>query len=652
MVDSTQYSDFPNGLTLDELNALPDADEEFPNGLTLDELNALPDAPAVTAPELSGTETFARGIADTLGGRYIAPAIGSLIKHGDLSGFREAQEFYDAPQSGMRTAGQVAGMLIPGAVASRGVKFVGSMPKLAAVGNALGTGFKGNVARGVAQALGETAVMSPYATVTLQGKLPSTDEFSKEMSLAAGLGTAIPAVGSTLAAGKTLYNRFRPGKYRTAGLSAGYGEGLGGAEQLKFDRDALQEVKRAVASGDGSEKEVLTGIISKGPDEQSLLRAAANNPEQRPVVQAMLRKAKEQHPATAEAFAREAIDPNVAPAASEVRRSIGVRTRGVGTERFMVARRNELDRLYGIAEAKLNASDPIPLTDVYSILTEFVDPKTAENVVAHLVGKAATGSAGVLNAGMGDVIRPQAIANYVRGITNNPLDFQALNRVGDGLSEVLTRRAGAPEFKKAFKGWADWYAMADAVEAGKGAVKLNTARDISARLSSNPHSKLAKGVELRAKQTGMLDGVLRAVDNGEPVVMSKSMERTLRETMPDVADNIDRYNYWVSARKTATASPVLQTQDAGRSAAFIASRLAWGRKAGEAAGIGAFIRRIQGLPTDKQASETMARLLNAPKGDWKAIMQNTTYKSRLDELINKALNPAVIVTTTLNKEER
>lgn len=428
-----------------------------------------------------------------------------------------------------------------------------------------------------------------------------------------------------------------------------YGSGFGGQRQLKFEASALQEAKKAVASAEGTGKVTLENIIQPGPDDVSLLRSAATNKEQRPLVEALLSKASEQHPATAEAIGETLIDPSLRASADNVRRAVGVRTRGVGTERFLVARRNELDNLYGIAEAKLNMANPIPLRDVQGILTEFVDEKTAENIVAHLVNRSATGSAGVLNAGMGEMIRPQAIANYIRGIVNNPMDYQDLKLVGDGLAEVLTRRAGAPEFKEGLKGWAEWYAMADAVKAGKGVATLNSARDIAARMSPNPHSKLTKQTELLAKRTGMLDSVLSAVDNGEPVRLSSSMKKTLEETMPDVADSIDQYNYWRNSRGVASGTPVLEPKDLSRTAWTI-SRFAWGPKAGTAGVASNLTRWLAGLPTNRDAANTMGRLLQASKGDWKTLMQNTTFKSNLDKIINKAITPTVAGTTTIRRK--
>lgn len=700
MANTTPYDDLSGGLTLEEVAALPDAEDEsfLSGGLTPEEVAALPDASTVeVAPSLSGSESFARGIADALGGRYIAPAIGSLIKHGDLSGFKEAQEFYDAPQSGMRTVGQVAGMVLPGAVASKAVKAVGSMPKLASVGKALGTGYKGNIARGVTKALGETAVLTPYASLALRGRLPSAEEVKGDVAWSAGLGAAIPAVGSAASALTTKFiNRYRPSVYKAEGLSPGYGAGLGGTDQLRYEDLALQEMKGAVArrTGTGTGKADLVDIIAPGPDDASLLQTAATNPEQRPLVGAMLKNAHEMHPATAEALAGDLIDPSLGRARQTLLDSVSSATGGAGTTARMTAWSNALDDLYGTGINKLKSVKPIPAGDVYKALEAKVGKKIATNLMGDIqtaggkyseshaknlfkqLGLSAMESSddamNILSARVGPEqaqeaisalraagasplkgnIHPRDIAAYIRQElrrgAHDPIYFNDRQSVVEALSDILDR-TGVPEFMQGHKGWRSWFDTQKAFASGKTAISEPTLSDMSAAMSPTRRTTLPSGAEVRAKQAGLLESVRQSVNTGKPVELSSATESYLRREMPGVLNSIDQYNYWANMRRASTGQPLLQAKESN-DIAHIVSRIAWGRKATAAGVLGAVSRRLGGTPDAREAAETMGRLLQAPKGDWKTLMQNMSYKSNLDKIINKAITPTVAGTTTIRRK--
>lgn len=637
---------------------------DMPDVLTPEQFSALGGVSAgqdeTPQAELATGETFGRGIADMLGGRYIMPAIAGGVSKlaGDERPFSEiysdAQQYWDEPQDFSRQVGQAVGLMLPmsaggkAAMAVPGIsKAVTGVQTLGGLGQAGGIGgaaarLAGSTLAGAGTGAISGLVATPYANL-MQGRGTTGQELLESGLQGGAFGAGFGAAGGAVSGIRDWYRR-GTGKYQAPGLSSSYGEGFGKEAIDKSgigpDVKMVQSVKHGIYP---STKEFLESVVSSMPEGKPLIKSAINNEKQRDIVTGAVLAMKGAHPGTANKFISDVIQPELKTATSKLNTSIKAQTGNIGTPKYLNDRADELDRLYkrGISQLKgINFSED----HVRKALSGNVGETLANNVIADI--QSVKSSSPYLK-GTGSITGAD-IAAYLRknGKIHDVLNFEDAAKVTDTLESMLARE-GNVDFLQGYKGWREWYGIKKAFESGKKIA--NSSRNVDDILSSikpTSHSGIDPNLEVQAKTSGFLDNIRETMDSNNQVFLKTSAEEAL-EYYPGLSEAIKTYNYWKALDNISKGIGIginsrLNPFQRG------VSKLAWSPSAMASGVIEEALRGINKKVPEKSA-EALARLLNANKSDWSAII-NATYRKDPGALL-KGLPTVIPVGRAVFKEE-
>lgn len=639
---------------------------DMPDVLTPEQFSALGGVSAeqdeTPQAELATGETFGRGIADMLGGRYIMPAIAGGVSKlaGDERPFSEiysdAQQYWDEPQDFSRQAGQAVGLMLPmsaggkAAMAVPGVsKAVTGVRTLGGLGQAGGIGgatarLAGSTLAGAGTGAISGLAATPYANL-MQGRGTTGQELLESGLQGGAAGAVLGTVGGAVSGIRDWYKR-GAGKYQAPGLSSSYGKGFGKEAIDKSgigpDVKTMQAIKRGFYP---STKESLESVVSSMPEGKPLIDSAVNNKKQKDIVVGAVSTMKQASPNVAEHFRETTIQPRLEKATSKLNTYIKAHTGNVGTPKYLNDRAKELNKLYNNANPqlkKINFSED----DVRNALSENVGKTLADNVVADIQS---VKSSSPYSKGTGSITGAD-IAAYIKknGKIHDVLNFEDAEKVTDTLESMLASR-GNIDFLQGYKGWREWYGIKKAFESGKKiANSSRNVDDIFSSITSTPHSGTDANLEVRAKTSGFLDNIREAMDSNNQVSLKTSAEEALKY-YPGLSESVKNYNYLKDLDNIATSQGI-DINIPTRLSIFqkLLSKFGWGLPAMTSGATEAALRQVnKNVPAE--TAEALARLLNADKSDWSAII-NATYRKDPGALL-KGLPTVIPVGRAVFKEE-
>lgn len=640
-------ADLPEVLTPEEMQGLLASEgSSLPDTLTPQEMqNLLSSSGSTSQPEeLAAGETFGRGIADMLGGRYIMPAAAAAVSKlgGDKRDFSDiysdAQQFWDAPQDLSRTAGQMVGLAVPMAYAGKAASAVPAVSKTMGVVRTLGPIGKGSgviptaarivggAGTGAISGAAGSAVATPYMNMML-GKETTPEEVQEDTTtgalIGAGLGAAVPAIGASVDLVRKLANR-----YRAPNLSADYGKGFGKAS---IDKNGVAPDVKAVAAIKNGQypgtKANLVETVESMPGQSSFIDSAINNSNRSDIAIASVEAMNAAHPGTAREFSRKVIEPRLRQAKSNADASVKVYTADVGTPKYMNDKANELDALYRVGLDKLKQVPPFEEAQVRDVLRQAVGETVADNVISKIMTDKAKS---VYTSGT-QGITASDIANYIRDSSRRvgAQNFDEAQRITDSLARLLAD-TGNPEFIRGYRGWREWYGVKRAFEEGKNVSRASTSiDDIVSSLEPTSRSGIDSNLERTARTSGFLNKIREGLDSGKQINLSTSEADVLEQYYPRIFSSVKTHNYWEALNDISKGIRINAANTALSPIQKGASKLTWGSAAAGSGIIETLLRQINKRAPEKSA-EAFARLMNANKSDWKAII-DATYKSGIEK---------------------